>query len=180
MYGLVNKAVQQLATHNHGPEKWDQIRLKAGVDDDSFLTMESYPDELTYKLVESVSEVLGISQQQVLEALGEYWITYTAQEGYGNLLDMAGSSFYEFVKNLDQLHSCVGHIMPKLSPPSFQCTDVTPHSLKLHHFSHRIGLEHMVVGLVRGLGKRFDTPCTITLEESSSKGSDHNVFLVQW
>jgi hypothetical protein len=180
MYGLVNKAIYQLVMHKHGAEKWHLIRAKAGFPDEEFLSMENYPDETTYNLIRAASEVLKLSPEEVLEAFGEYWITYTAEEGYGSLLEMAGDTFVDFVRNLDQLHSCVGNIMPKLTPPSFQCTDVTPHSLLLHHYSGRRGLEHMVIGLLRGLAKRFNTPCRVTLQQSTSTNADHNVFLVEW
>jgi hypothetical protein len=180
MYGLVNKAVYQLVVSNYGRENWEKIRNKAGLHDDDFISMESYPDELTYRLVQASSDVLALTPEQVLEAFGEYWITYTAKEGYGNLLDMAGTSLTEFLNNLDQLHSCVGHVMPRLNPPSFHCSDVQNNSLKLHHYSSRRGLEHMVIGLIKGLGKKFNSVCSITLEQSTSQGADHNVFFIQW
>lgn len=34
-------------------------------------------------------------------------------------------------------------------------------SLLLHYYTHREGLAHFVVGLVRGLGKMFKTPATM-------------------
>jgi hypothetical protein len=180
MYGLVNKAVRQLIQSNYGKATWDQIRAEAGYQEEDFINMEGYPDELTFQLVAASSRVLGLNSEQILEAFGEYWIIYTAQEGYGDLLKMGGDSLYDFLKNLDQLHSCVGQIMPALHPPSFQCTEVKSNALKLHHFSHRKGLEYMVVGLIKGLGKRYNKECVVTILEATSSGADHNVFYIEW
>jgi hypothetical protein len=180
MYGLVNKAVAELVINTYGREQWERILKDADIKDDSFIGMESYPDQSTYDLVSSASKILSLTEEQVLEAFGEYWITYTAEEGYGNLLDMAGNSLVDFLKNLDQLHSCVGHIMPKLNPPSFKCADIESHSLTLHHFTKRKGMEYMVIGLLKGLGKRFNTTCTVNITESFTKGADHNIFKVCW
>jgi hypothetical protein len=180
MYGLVNKAIAELVISRYGQNQWQMILDDADINDDSFIGMESYPDESTYALVRSASKILNLPQESVLEAFGEYWIQYTATEGYGNLLDMAGNTLLEFLTNLDQLHSCVGHIMPKLTPPSFRCTDIKPHSLILHHYTQRPGMEYMVVGLLRGLGKRFNTECTVSIRQSFSKGGSHNVYFVEW
>ena len=124
MYGLVNKGVQDLVVTKFGKEKWEEIKKKADIDE-SFVSMNPYPDEITYNLVAAASEVLGLPPDKILETFGEYWITYTAREGYGEMLKLAGDNFSEFVQNLDNLHARVGLSFPKLKPPGFHCTEVT-------------------------------------------------------
>jgi hypothetical protein len=41
-------------------------------------------------------------------------------------------------------------------------------------------LTPMVFGLIRGLGKRFNTPAIVTVLDSKSQGADHDSFLVKW
>lgn len=180
MYGLVNKAVEDLVKSNFGEETWEKIKTKAQVKDASFVSMQSYGDHVTYNLVGAATEVLALSAEQVLEAFGEYWVLFTAKEGYGNMLDAAGNNLVDFLQNLDALHVRVGNVMPELKPPSFECTDITSNSLQLHYFSDREGLTAMVVGLVKGLGKRFNTPCEVQVLGSKSTGEDHDIFEVKW
>lgn len=180
MYGLVNKAVEDLVKGNFGEEAWLKIKEKAQVNEGAFVSMKSYHDDVTYSLVGAATEVLGLSAEQVLEAFGEYWVLYTAKEGYGDMLNAAGNTLVEFLQNLDALHVRVGNIMPDLRPPSFECTDITANSLQLHYFSDRAGLSSMVVGLVRGLGKKFNTPCEVVLVSDRNKGEDHDIFEVSW
>src|SRR4051812_23438684 len=151
MYGMVNKGVAELVINRYSEAKWIEILAKANIENEAFVSMESYPDEVTYSLIGATSEDLQIPAKEVLELFGEYWISYTAQEGYGPLMEMAGSNLLDFLRNLDRLHSSVGHIMPQLKPPSFRCTDIKDNSLKLHHYSDRPGLEDMVIGLIKGL-----------------------------
>ncbi|PON19691.1 hypothetical protein C2W62_01480 [Candidatus Entotheonella serta] len=66
MYGLVNKAIAELVCDRYGEETWDIIKEKADVDIDAFISMDSYDDEVSYKLVGATSEVLGLSPEQVL------------------------------------------------------------------------------------------------------------------
>lgn len=180
MYGMVNKAVEEMVCMNHGEAVWEQIKVRAGVEVEVFMSNEAYPDDLTYNLVAAASEVLQIPADQILIGFGEHWVLHTAREGYGGLMKAAGKSLPEFLLNLPNFHSRVAMIFPQLQPPRFQCSDFTPSSLKLHYFSHRQGLAPFVVGLMYGLGRMFGTPVTVRLVESRGAGADHEVFDVTW
>ncbi|MBW4426817.1 MAG: heme NO-binding domain-containing protein [Nostoc desertorum CM1-VF14] len=178
MYGLVNKAIQDMVCSRFGEETWKEIKHKAEVDIDVFLNMEGYPDDITHKLVKAASVVLSLSTQQIMQAFGEFWVQYTAQEGYGEMMDMSGDTLPEFLENLDNLHARVGVSFPNLQPPSFECTDIEENSLSLHYRSDREGLTPMILGLVQGLGNRFDTEVDITQTQNRDEGAEHDEFLV--
>lgn len=180
MYGMVNKAVEEMVTLHYGEAVWEKIKSEAGVDVDVFMSNEGYPDEITYQLVGAASKVLGQSADTILLAFGEHWVLKTAQQGYGGLMRAAGKTLPEFMSNLPNFHSRVAMIFPKLEPPRFECTDVTDHSLKLHYFSHRPGLSTFVVGLMNGLGKMFNTPITVRLSVPKGPEFDHDIFDVTW
>ncbi len=175
MYGLVNKAVVDLVTTKFGAETWQEIKQKAGVDIDVFVSMGGYGDAITYRLVSAASEVLGIEPAQVLEAFGEWWVLYTAAEGYGTLLDAAGSTLKEFVANLDALHARVALTMPELRPPRFRLANATDDVLTLEYYSTREGLAPMVTGLLRGLAIRFKTK----VEIAHAKREGHDEFTIR-
>jgi hypothetical protein len=180
MYGMVNKAVEEMVVMHHGEGKWEEIKAKAGVDVDVFIANEGYPDEITNRLVGAASEVLGVPADKILHAFGEHWILHTAQEGYGSLLKAGGNSLADFLTNLPNFHARVTLIFPKLQPPRFSCTNVTPTSLHLHYYTHRPGLTPFVIGLLQGLGKMYNTPVTTRQVESKDAGADHDVFHVSW
>ena len=180
MYGMVNKAVEDLVVSNFGMEKWLAIKEKAGVDVDIFLSNESYPDKLTYDLVGAASEVLGLAARDVLIAFGEHWVLNTARQGYGSMLEANGRTLSEFLINLPSFHTRVAMIFPDLQPPRFNCSEVTENSLLLHYHSHRPGLTDFVIGLLQGLGKMFDTPVVIEVIQRKADGTDHDQFRVTW
>lgn len=180
MYGMVNKAVEDLVVSNFGMEKWLAIKEKAGVDVDIFLSNESYPDKLTYDLVGAASEVLGLAASDVLIAFGEHWVLNTARQGYGSMLEANGRTLSEFLINLPSFHTRVAMIFPDLQPPRFNCSEVTENSLLLHYHSHRPGLTDFVIGLLQGLGKMFDTPVVIEVIQRKADGTDHDQFRVTW
>ena len=79
MYGMVNKAVEDMVVMHHGEPVWEQIKAKAGVDVDVFMSNESYSDDVTYNLVAAASEVLEVPADQILIGFGEHWILHTAR-----------------------------------------------------------------------------------------------------
>ncbi len=180
MYGLVNKAIEDMVCKYFGEATWKEIKQKADLEVDSFISMEGYPDDVTHKLVKAASAVLGLSTSEIMQAFGEFWVKYTAQEGYGEMMEMSGDNLPEFLENLDNLHARVGVIFPQLKPPSFDCTNQGEESLRLHYHSSREGLAPMVIGLVKGLGTRFDTEVEVTQIQSREEGADHDEFSIKY
>ena len=180
MYGLVNKAMKGFVIKSFDEEKWKSICDKANFDDYDFLSFKSYPDDLTYRLVGAASQELSMTQESILEAFGEYWILYTASEGYSDMLDVSGTTFPEFIGNLDMLHFRVSNIMPELRPPMFSSKSISENSIELDYNSDRHGLTPMVVGLLRGLGKRFDLEVEVQLIDPKTNNGVHDRFLVSW
>ena len=180
MYGLINKAVRGLVTQVAGEEAWSRIRHEAGVEDDDFISLEGYDDAVTYRLVEAASKELGIPPEEVLAAFGKYWVEYTAVEGYGELMNTAGSTFPEFLSNLDQLHSRVKLTFPNLIPPRFSVTDESEGRLILHYFSEREGLAPLVIGLLQGLGARFGQDVKAEQFRTGEGEAEHDAFRVEY
>lgn len=180
MYGLVNRAIEEMVFAAQGESAWETIKQRAGVDVDVFIGNEAYDDAITYRLVTAASEVLGIPVERILESFGEHWVLKTAHQGYGELLATCGNTFSEFLQNLPNFHVRVNLIFPHLRPPTFSCTHVESHSLQLHYRSERQGLAPFVIGLIRGLGKLFQTEVRIERMELRSQGSDHDIFHLRW
>ncbi len=180
MYGIVNKAIQELVTQNFGADKWEAVKLESGVDVDYFLSNEPYNDDITYKLAGAASVVLGITVGQVLNAFGEWWILKTGKEKYGGLMEAGGSNLKEFLINLPLFHNRIMLMYPKLTPPEFRVSDIELNSICIHYFSKREGLQEFVRGLLCGLGKMYNVNTTIELNQSRDDGNTHEIFKVSW
>ncbi|MFM7052233.1 MAG: heme NO-binding domain-containing protein [Planctomycetota bacterium] len=180
MYGLINRAVEDLVRSKFGDDAWNRIRTRAGLPDEPFMAMEQYPDKSTYDLVAAASAELGAPAEAILEEFGKYWTVYTAEAGYGDLMRTAGRSLPEFLGNLDQLHTRVRLLFPHLQPPSFSVSNQQASSLDLHYFSERPGLAPLVVGLLRGLGERFSVDVEVAVRRVDGVDRPHDLFHVKW
>ncbi|MEC4003998.1 heme NO-binding domain-containing protein [Flavobacterium sp. SUN052] len=180
MYGIVNKAIQDLVTENFGAQKWEDILERSGIEEDFFISSEAYDDDITFKLAVAVSEEMNMTVSQVLIAFGEWWVVRTTKEKYGGLMESGGTNLREFLMNLPLFHNRVMLIYPKLTPPEFKVSHISENSINLHYFSKREGLQEFVRGLIQGLGIMFNTPTTIELLQTRDLGDSHEVFKVSW
>ena len=181
MYGLVNKAIEQMVCRAHGPEIWERIKAKAQVESEGFISNQPYPDETTYRLVAAASDTLGAPADEILRAFGEHWVLHTALESYGPMMRATGKTLREFLQKLPHLHTRVELIYPELKPPQFSCHEVRNNELDLHYWTTRApGLEPFVEGILYGLGKMFETPVRVELRQHRGEGHDQSVFRVSW
>jgi hypothetical protein len=179
MYGLVNRALQEVVIAHGGEECWERVARRAGHASGDFISIEGYPDELTYALVGAASEELAIPAPELLRAFGVHWVLETARKSYGPLLDAGGTSLREFLVNLPSLHARISLIFPHLRPPEFVIVDAGDQHVELEYHSGREGLAPFVVGLLEGLGEMFETP--VTVEQTGLRDElGHDVFVTRW
>ncbi|CAN8032231.1 unnamed protein product, partial [Ixodes persulcatus] len=145
----------------------------------SFLMHRVYADELTLKLVQSASEVLGLSADACLEALGCHFLYFCQQHGYDHILRVLGSNLTDFLTNLDNLHDHLASTYPGMSAPSFRVSPGPLGSLHLHYCSERRGLHPIVKGLVKTVAREFfDTEVSVSTCKVTDKG-DRVVVLME-
>jgi len=180
MYGIVNKAIQDLITEKFGADEWEAVKEKSGVDVDFFLSNEPYDDDITYKLASAAAEVLGLSVGQVLNAFGEWWVLKTGKEKYGGLMAAGGKNLKEFLINLPLFHNRIMLMYPRLTPPEFKVSDIEENTILVHYHSKREGLQEFVRGLLSGLSKIYNVETNIELIQSRDEGKSHEIFKVSW
>jgi Heme NO binding. len=179
MYGLVNKAIEDLICKEFGEDKWDEIVEDSDIGVDGFISMDNYDDDITYSLVASISKILGLSPEQVLQTFGKFWTTYTASKGYESILLMTGDNIEEFLFNIDELHSRITVTYPEMTPPKFTTHKITDNHFELEYRSDRSGLAPMVIGLLEGIGERFNKEVSVSqISTIESDGVDKFSFII--
>lgn len=180
MYGIVNKAIEDLVRENFGDNAWEAIKQRSGVDIDFFLSNEPYDDSVTYKLAQAAAEETGMTLESVLSAFGEWWVLRTSREKYGALLQAGGTTLSSFLRNLPVFHNRIMMIYPKLTPPEFRVSNETEKSIDIHYHSARQGLQAFVRGLLLGIGKLYSQEVSVDLLQSRTEGASHEVYRVSW
>lgn len=180
MYGIVNKAIEDLVVLNYGQEKWKIVLQKSGIEESFFISNESYDDAITFALAQTISEEMQIPLEEVMVNFGKWWVLKTTKEKYSGLIEAGGNNLREFLINLPVFHNRVILMYPKLTPPEFKITALKENSLHLHYLSQREGLQEFVRGLLIGLGELYKTETQIELIASREEGQSHEVFKIEW
>ena len=179
MYGLINSSLQSMIREKFGEEQWISVLSASGVPEDSFLSMRSYDDAITYDLVGAASAVLGASAEACLEMFGEWWVLETAARSYGPLMDAAGKDLVEFLGNMNSLHDRITGTFINYVPPEFRVESLEGGRHRIHYISKRQGLTPFVVGLLKGLARRFDSELEFHSQQALVVTSgEHTVFEV--
>ena len=180
MYGLVNRAMEEMVLLHHGADVWNQIKAKAEVDIDIFIANDGYPDEITYRLATAAADTLALPIEQVLHAFGEHWILEVGSKSYSGMMEAGGRTFPEFLANLPRFHDRVSLAFPHLSPPSFRVDAVSAAGLRLTYITERPGLAHFVLGLLSGLSIKFAQPIQCEHVAKKADGAPHDVFEIKY
>ncbi|ESO86153.1 hypothetical protein LOTGIDRAFT_129572, partial [Lottia gigantea] len=184
-YGQIHCVVRELVTVKFGQETWETILAESGLnEDDHFLVFNQYTDDDTFQLVGAVAKCLDLPLTTVLEVFGDYFLTYCLRHGYDKMLRTLGSDMWNFIQNLDSLHSLLALSYKNITPPSFRCETGPNKELLLHYYTVRPGLYPIVIGLVQAVGRDiFKQTAEITVleqstEEIGGKKQEHTVFQV--
>ena len=140
MLGLMNDCLEKLVISKFGVEVWDSVKERAGceVQNDGFLKLESYHDDATIVLVECVSELTGLSMDDVYRLFGSHFVHYIMQEGYENVLYCQGTTLKEWMTSINSLHNHLQTTFPNsIVAPEFWCEENYDGTLSLFYRSAR-------------------------------------------
>jgi hypothetical protein len=178
MYGMINNALQDLVNQRLGEDAWLRLAAAVGVEDGIFVSLETYPDDMTYALVNRVARALGLSVEAFLLEFGRHWIAYAKRTAYGPLLE-GSHNFSEALAGLDTMHKIIQRTLPRVKTPSFQFIRL-PTGGRLRYFSSRSGLAPFAVGLLYGLAEMHGIKLTIEHTIPRAPSTDFDEFELQF
>ncbi len=180
MYGIINKSLKEMMVEQFGEDRWLRALEKSGVPADSFLTMRSYDDAITYQLATSAAAELGIDLSEALKAFGVHWVEHTLKKQYSTLASSTGDDLISFLQNLNGLHDRISSTFLDYQPPQFLVESHDDGTFTVVYSSHREGLTPFVEGLLQGLGSRFDQKIEIiNIEIVPTESGEHSRFHIR-
>jgi hypothetical protein len=179
MYGLVNKALKEFMIRQYGKPMWEALQKTLALPESHFISLESNPDQVTFQILQKMSEMTGAPMDSLAEQLGEFFLEFSGKEGFEDLFDLAGDSLPDMLENLNELHFRVKALMPNLNPPRFEVSDRTEHSLKLHYYSSRDGFTPFLIGTLKALSKRYQLESTLNILPPEKPG-EKSIIQISW
>jgi hypothetical protein len=178
MYGMINNALEDFVTQRLGEDTWLRLADAAGVEDGIFVSLETYPDDVTFALVGGAATALGLTVEAFLVDFGRHWIAYAKRTAYRPLLE-GPLNFTEALTGLDDMHKIIRRTLPNVKTPFFRFS-VSPTGGTLRYCSSRSGLAPFVVGLLHGLAELHDIKLTIGHTILRAPDTDFDEFELQF
>lgn len=151
MYGMIHKAARAYAADRFEAGFWPAFADRLGLGDADFVLSESYPDELTFRLIDGLAEAVGATREDFLRDFGRYWVTFAGSGAYANLMALGGTTMPDLIRNLNRMHAGLAVAMPGARMPRFEVTREGAEGFSIAYDSGRHGLEPFVLGLMEGL-----------------------------
>jgi len=181
MYGIINQSIQELVIKNFGEETWLKIIARSNLAIAEFENHEVYEDETTYKLAQTIADVLETTLEAVLKLFGEFWILDISMKKYPSMMAAGGNNLKEFMLNLPTFHNRVFMTYPKLIAPEFKVREEEG-DLWVEYHSQRNGLTPLMEGMLVGITKMFnETSVIVELVKTKEKDQlNHDLFRIKW
>lgn len=197
MYGLINLAIEEAILERYGQKFWNYIKQSCretiGDTDGAFISRLFYDDEVTYRLIDAAERILRSDKYgHVSQLFGEKFYELVQDSGYEGILQLLGGTLQDFLNNLDSFHSHLATTYGRMKPPSFRCSHCyeennnskhkSAERLILHYYSERIGLEGIVMGMVKAAARELHgLKIDISIHQLKlvDQGIDHTEFMIK-
>ncbi|MBU6281935.1 heme NO-binding domain-containing protein [bacterium] len=178
MIGIVNNAFHDWVREQHGPETW--LRIERRIESGTFIGTEDYDDRTTLELARGIARELGLSEDTVLERVGEHFGRRSVGRDFGVLLNAGGANYRDFLRGLPDLQTRFALIYPNTAPPRFAVLDEGPSSVTIVHHTARKGLAPLLAGVLAGIACVFGMEANVARSSERSEAGSCHVFRVRW
>ncbi|CAI5451387.1 unnamed protein product [Caenorhabditis angaria] len=155
MYGLVIEGVRFMIQENWGTQVLDQVQKMTLLSEKSISTHDQYSEHVVPQMFKAIHEITGTPYEQIGVLAGRFFVQFLIRNGYGDLMNVMGRRFSDFIKGLDNIHEYFRFSYPKLRAPSFYCQSESEDGLILHYRSRRTGYLSYVIGQLVELARVF-------------------------
>jgi predicted hydrocarbon binding protein len=177
MKGIINRGFQEFIETRFGPEKWNEIKSRAGCEEPFFSISLDYPDAMTMALVKAGCEVLDLEPETAMVEFGKFVVPNTLKKYYPVYFSLAGNSPRDFLLNMNRIHTTVTRSIPNARPPRLDFEDRPDGRLLIHYRSKR-QLCSVLHGLILGVGVLFNQDLQIREAACMLKGDPQCTFEV--
>lgn len=181
MYGMIHKAVRDMVQTSFGDDIWTRIQNSAAMEDDHFLSLRNYEDELVYRLVGAASEELQLDAGDLLVEFGRHWVLITMTDHYDQMIRSYGKNARDLLGNLNMMHTHIRTTFLHYKPPHFDLEAVNDNTTRFHYRSVRAGLTPFVSGLLKGIAELYAEDIDVlNIEHLPVEEGEHTVFTLRW
>ncbi len=169
MLGFFFTELKQFVIQELSESAWIEVLGKVGLGSkDSYMNGLYYPDEDMMRIVVGVSNMTGMSIDQVLKEYGTF-VGKDLFTAYKPLIDPSWKTL-DFIENVEEtIHQVVRARNRKASPPKLVCNRLTDREIVIDYRSER-KLCRVAQGIALGVANHYNEPIEIVEETCMHRG----------
>ena len=168
MHGIIHLELRNFVVQQHGEAAWRTLTDQAGLSDEIYTPLRSYPDEQIMALVSEAVRLTGAEPTALLEGFGEFLAPrYIAL--YGKLLKPEWRTLDVLENAENTIHRVVRMREPGALPPRLQAQRTSPTSISMTYDSPR-KLCAVARGIARGIARHFGEQLSVSDERCMLRG----------
>lgn len=153
MKGTIVKAIEKLVIEKLGVDKWEKcLELSGYKKNKIFLLQDDVEDADVFKIIKNLSEISGLSTQEIFDLYGDYWVNDYAPKIYTAFYNLKNAK--DFILNIQKIHDIMTASMKNARPPRFEYNWKNEKELIVDYYSER-NLIELAISLLKGVGKYF-------------------------
>jgi hypothetical protein len=117
--------------------------------------MLTYDDEITDRILDGLTKVLGRDRSDLLEDFGTFVVSETTLQSVRKLLRFGGENYVEFLQSLEDVHDRAKIALPDLDVPQFELESHSENQFVLNYRFEKLGMGAVFLGLLRGMADDY-------------------------
>lgn len=175
MHGLINRTVESFVSDAYGEARWHRILQNADVGIATFEAMLMYEDQITFDVLDAVSEELAKPRDVVLEDIGIYLVSHPNTEALRRLLRFAGVDFVDFLHSLEELPERARLAVPDIDLPTIQLSEQNTSEFSLELESPQSIFGPVFFGILQAMADDYGT--LVFLDQKGRSGSTDRIAI---
>jgi hypothetical protein len=114
-----------------------------------------YDDDITDRVIDALTRVLGRERADVLEDFGTFVVSESRLQSVRKLLRFGGDNYVEFLQSLEDVHDRAKIALPDLDVPNFELQTHSDTQFTLHYEFDKLGFGAVFLGLLRGMADDY-------------------------
>lgn len=176
MHGAVMAELKSFATAALPTAAWSTVCDAAGVADQVFVPITTYPDADAVALIGALAEELGLEPAALLEEFGDH-LAEALLERYRSLVASEWGALDVLEHVEETIHQVIRLRDPEMDPPRLEALRSKETEVTITYTSPK-RLCHLAIGLVRGVARVYGEEVSVTQDECMHTGGSRCVISV--
>ncbi len=171
MKGIILQCgVEMVKDQFGGADTLKKILAEMGISEEKKIVIfEDLPDKMSLDFIKAAAKVLGLTEDEVMLAFGDYWVNVFAYRKY-RVVYAKYKTAKAFLIGMDQTHAWATQSIDGATPPQFIFESSDDDTLLMHYISAR-HLDKILEGLIKGVLRYFGEKGLVERIESDKPGA---------